>query len=105
MAGMAYSTVAARLPKEDEKRLEFVMEYEGLDKSSAVRKMIEVGLSEWKKQEALDLLRAEKVTLSAAAKFAGVPLWEMAALVQEKKIAYIHVSKQELQKELESLKV
>ena len=100
---MAYSTVAARLPEEDEKRLEFVMEYEGIDKSAAVRKMIEAGLSEWRKREALELLHGGKMTLSAAAKFAGLPLWEMMALVQERKTPFIRMSRQDIERELEAL--
>ncbi|MFH1200113.1 MAG: hypothetical protein V1708_03540 [Candidatus Micrarchaeota archaeon] len=101
---MAYSAVAARLPQGDEKRLEFVMEYEGIDKSAAVRKMIDVGLCEWKKQEALELLRRGKMTLSAAAKFAGLPLWEMMAAVEERKTAFIRVSRPDIEREQEALK-
>ena len=95
---MAYPMVAARLPKADEKQLKFVMEYERLDKSGAVRKVLEIGLEEWRRREALELLRKGKLTMSAAAQFADIPIWELMELVREKKIAYIRVSKKDIER-------
>ena len=100
---MAYTTIAARIPRGAERHLQLLMHHEHLDKSAAARKVIALGLAEWRKQEALELIRRGKLTVSAAAKFAGMSIWEMLELIREKKISYIHISKQELEKELEIL--
>lgn len=100
---MAYSTVAARLPEEDEAGLKFVMKYEKIDKSAAARKLIELGLAEWKKSEALRLLSEGRLTFSAAAKFAGVSVWEFVALVESKKASWIQLSDLDLESDLKAL--
>lgn len=80
-------TVAVRIPKDIEEELRLVVEREGLDRSTALRKMLEKGLKEWKKELALQLLREGKVTLWKAAEVAGVTIWEMLELVEEEGIS------------------
>lgn len=96
-------TVAARLPEGDERKLRQVMHREGLDKSSATRKILELGLAEWRKEEALAELREGRLSLSAAARFAGVSVWEMIDLVRERKVEHIRISREELEKEMKLL--
>ena len=100
---MAYVTIAARLPEKDQKELEYVMKVEDLDKSAAARKMIEKGIGEWKKDEALKKLAQGKYSLSAAAEMAGISVWEMADLVKARKVHFIRISDEELKKEIEGL--
>lgn len=97
---MAYATVATRLPKEDQDGLKELMEGERLDKSSAARKAIELGLAEWKKENAARQLRDGKISIGRAARLAGLSIWEMLDLVKERKIDYVSFSKTELQDEL-----
>ncbi len=97
---LAYVTVAARLPRDVEEKLERVMREEDLDRSAAVRKILEIGVREWLKEKALDLLRKEKVSLAKAAELAEVSLWEMIELVKERRAEYIRMTQDELEKEL-----
>lgn len=87
MGVVAMETVAVRIPKDIEEELRLVVEREGLDRSTALRKMLEKGLKEWKKELALQLLREGKVTLWKAAEVAGVTIWEMLELVEEEGIS------------------
>jgi predicted HTH domain antitoxin len=80
-------TIAVRIPKDIEEGLKLVIEREGLERSAALRKILEKGLKEWKKELALQLLREGKVTLWKSAKIAGVTIWEMLDLVEEKRIS------------------
>ncbi len=100
---MAYVTIATRLPKEDERELEAVMKQERLDKSAAARKVIEIGLAEWRKEQALEKLRNGRISLLAAAQAAGLSVWEMIELVKEKRVDYLRISAEELERELEML--
>jgi len=100
---MAYVVVAARLPKKDEKKLEEVMAAEGLDRSGAVRSMIELGVSEWRLTRGLSLLRDGKASIGKAAETAGVSLHEMIEAARFRKIAFVHVREGETEEELENL--
>ncbi|OIO25873.1 hypothetical protein AUJ14_03200 [Candidatus Micrarchaeota archaeon CG1_02_55_22] len=100
---MAFVTVATRLPKEAEKRLRELMEGERLDKSSAARKAIELGLAEWRKENALKQLRDGKASVGEAARLAGLTIWEMLELAKEKRVDYVKLSKAELDEELSLL--
>lgn len=97
---MAYVTVATRLPKEDENELKALMVSERLDKSAAARKAIELGLAEWRKEISIKQLRQGRVSIGRAAELAGITIWEMLSLVEEKRIDYIHIPEAELEEEL-----
>jgi predicted HTH domain antitoxin len=49
--------------------------------------ILEVGISEWRKKTALDLLRDGKVTFTKAARLAELNLWDFADLVGDRKAA------------------
>ncbi len=100
---MAFATVAARLSKKEQRELEQVMDVEGFDKSGALRSMFERGVSEWKRERALSLLRRGKVSIGKASEIAGVSLLEMIELVRFHKIPFIHIREGEIEEELTNL--
>ena len=69
--------IAARIPSELEEEIENFMKENGLDKSSAIRKILELGINEWKKERALELYKLRRVTLWKASQIAGISLREM----------------------------
>ena len=77
------ATVGVRLSKELERAINDVKKEESVDKSTAVRMLIDAGYKKWKLRRAIDKLRAEKVTLWEAARIAGMPLWEFVALIKK----------------------
>ena len=83
---MADVAISARVPKEIYDDLKLFVKAERTDKSTAARKLLEKGLSEWKKEKALALLAEGKVTVWKAASVAGVSVWEMIDLIRERKI-------------------
>jgi predicted HTH domain antitoxin len=97
---MTYKTIATRVPKEIDEFLQKIMKEEKLDKSATTRKILEIGISEWRKERALDLLKKGKVTLVKAAEIAGISIYEMIELVKEKRVDYIHITGEELEKEI-----
>lgn len=101
---MASKPLVARVPAEIERHLEEYMRLEGVDKSTAIRKILERGLSEWREERALKLLGEGKITFARAAALAGVSLWELSELVREKKIEWVHLTPQEIEREFESAK-
>lgn len=101
---MAYKTIATRVPKEIDEFLKRIMKEEKLDKSTTTRKLLELGIAEWRRERAIDLLRHGKATLAKAAEIAGISIYEMIELVKEKKIDYIHIAGEELEEDLRLLK-
>jgi predicted HTH domain antitoxin len=96
---MVSKPLGARVPEEVERYLKEFMKTEGVDKSTAVRKILERGISEWRKERALELLGRGKITFTRAAEMAGVSLWEMLELVRDRKIEWVHLSPEEIERE------
>lgn len=86
---MVQKTISTRVPKKIEEELELVGKVEKVDRSTAVRKILEIGLKKWKIERALDLLKKEKITFNKAAELAGISVWELADLLKERKIEWV----------------
>ncbi len=99
MNGLTLKPLAVRVPEEIEKEIQEVVEREGLDKATVVRNLLELGISEWRKQTALELLRDGKVTFAKAAEMAKLSLWEFADLVKQRNIEWVRYSPEEIDKE------
>jgi metal-responsive CopG/Arc/MetJ family transcriptional regulator len=68
--------VGIRLPKKTLEMLSEIEEEEGEDRSTIARKMLFRGLEEYRKEKALKKYAAGKISISEAAKHAGMNLWE-----------------------------
>lgn len=101
---MVSKPLGVRVPEEIERHLKEFMELEGVNKSTAVRKILKRGISEWRKGRALELLGQGKITFARAAELAGVSLWEMSELVRDRKIEWVHLSPEEIEREFELAK-
>ena len=96
---MTLKPLAVRIPEEIEKEIKEVIEREGLDKATVVRTLLELGIREWRKRTALELLRNGKVTFTEAAEIAKLSLWEFADLVKQRNIEWVRYMPEEIEKE------
>ena len=92
--------LAVRIPKEIEKEILEVVERAKLDKATVVRNLLELGIAEWRKQTALELLRDGKVTFAKAAEMAKLSLWEFADLVKQRNVEWVRFTPEEIEKGL-----
>jgi len=92
--------LAVRIPKEIEEEILKVVEREKLDKATAVRTLLELGIAEWRKQTALELLRDGKATFAKAAEMAKLSLWEFADLVKQRNVEWVRYTPEEIEKEI-----
>jgi predicted HTH domain antitoxin len=97
---MTLRPLATRVPREIEQEIREVTDYMDVEKAQAVRIILEIGISEWKKRTALELLRDGKVTFAKAAKFAKLDLWEFADIVRDRKIEWVKIPTGELDEEV-----
>jgi len=96
-------TIATRIPSELEEEIIKFMEEEGLDKSTAIRRILEIGVSEWKKRRAIELYRFGKITLWKASQVAGLSLREMLEEVNRLRIT-THVTAKDIEEDIEDAK-
>ncbi len=72
--------------RETEEELRSYMRAEKVDKATAMRRLLELGVQGWRKEMAFQLLRDGKATVWRAATVAGLPLWEFISLLDERKV-------------------
>lgn len=98
------TTVAARVPPELERIIAEVAKIEGVDRSTALRKLVQKGAQEWRKERALELLKRGEVSLWKASEIAGVTLWEMVDTVNEAGTQWVRYSSEDIEREFEDAK-
>ena len=91
--------LAVRVPAEVEKEIREITKEEKLDKATVVRNLLEIGIAEWRKQTALELLQKGKVTFAKAAEIAKLSLWEFADLVKQRNVEWVRLAPEEVEKE------
>jgi predicted HTH domain antitoxin len=82
-------TVSARIPREMEEEVEALMREEHLEKSAALRRLLHLGIENYRRERAVRLLFERKATLSKAAQVAKITIWEMLDLVRERGIVWV----------------
>ena len=100
---MTEVTLSARISGEMEKEIEEFMKREKVERSIAVRKLLDSGLRGWKEATALQMLERGEVTFLKAAKLAGLYAWTFAEKVKESGITWVKIRPEELRKELSRL--
>ena len=100
---MMQRTVATRIPAELENEIRNFMKEEGIDKSTAVRNILEIGVKEWKKSRAVQLYTSGKTTLWKASQISGLSLREMLDELNRLRIP-THVTAKDLEEDIEAAK-
>ena len=96
---MTLKPLAVRVTAEMEKEIREIVKEEKLDKATVVRNLLEIGIAEWRKQNALDFLQKRKVTFAKAAEMAKLSLWEFADLVKQHNVEWVGLATEEVEKE------
>jgi predicted HTH domain antitoxin len=82
-------TVSARLPDDLEAELEEYVERENMDRSTAVRRLLADGLSEWRRERAVELVREGEATVSRGAEVADMDVWAFTELLDERDVTWV----------------
>lgn len=97
---MTLRPLSTRVPKEIDREIHDVMDFVKVEKAQAVRMILEIGISEWRKKTALELLGEGKVTFTKAAKLAKLDIWDFADLVRDRKIEWVRFRTRDLENQL-----
>mgnify|MGYP002154941638 CR=1 FL=1 len=90
--------MGVRFTKGLEKAVDEVVREEAVDKSTAVRLLVDLGYKEWRLRKALQKLREGKVSLWKASEIAGISLWDLLLLVKKEGIEWAEFEAEELLK-------
>jgi predicted HTH domain antitoxin len=95
--------IGIRFDDDTLKKIDEISEDDDLDRSSAVRKLVNLGYSNHMKKKAIEQYRQGQITLSKAAHLAKMTLWEMEKALVESgyKSEY---SVEDLKNEMKSLR-
>lgn len=85
---MSSRAVTARLRIELLKEIQKMAREQSIDRSSAIQRLLKIGLREYKTETALNRYRDGKVTLWRAAELAGVSLREMMETIKARDTPY-----------------
>ncbi len=92
-----------RIPLEIDKEIEELARIKDTDKSKLVRELIFLGVKEKKLEEAVKLYAHGKITLWKAARLAGLSLWKMIEVMEERRIP-AQYGKKELEEDIKVLR-
>ena len=98
---MGFATISFRPSKRVLDEFAHLVRDEEVKKSDAAREVFELGLRSWREQKALEEFQGGKLSFLAAAERAGLTAHEFLELLKARKIAFVHVSEPELERELE----
>jgi predicted HTH domain antitoxin len=104
ITGMDMELITFRAEKKLAKELAELQRHESLDRSSAARKAFELGINEWKKQEAIRLILQGKLSLGRAAEILGIPLYGLLELLRERKVDFISMTAEDMGREATAAK-
>ncbi|MCP8322407.1 MAG: UPF0175 family protein [archaeon] len=98
---MALKPITTRISEELDREIRDVMIFEKADKATAVRKILEIGIDEWRKRYALSLLKEGKVSFNKAAEIAKLTVWDLAELLKQRRAEWVEYTPEELRREFD----
>jgi len=96
---MTLKPLATRIPEETDREIREIMRLDRMDRSTAVRTVIEVGISEWRKQKAIELLRDGRVSFAKAAEIAKLSIWDFMDLIRQRRVQWVGLAPEDVEKE------
>ncbi len=75
-----------------------------VERSEIIRRLLDKAIKELRILDALEQLATHKISLGKVAEEVGVSIWDMIALAKEKKIDWIGLSPEDIERDLEIIK-
>ncbi|KPV62861.1 MAG: hypothetical protein AOA65_1582 [Candidatus Bathyarchaeota archaeon BA1] len=96
--------LSVKLESEKMRTLEEIAREEKTDKSTVVRKLLEIGIRQWKIEKAVQLVLLGRASVWKASELAGISLREMLDVLSERKITWVRIAPEELEEEIERMR-
>jgi len=95
--------ITARIPDEMFEKIKEIEESEKIDRAEATRKLLFIGITEKRREKAIELLRKHKITYRKAAEMMGVTIYELLDIMEKEGVS-IGYSLRDLEKDIEEMK-
>lgn len=95
-------TISVRIPREELKEIENISKHENATRSAVLREALRKGIKEKLLELALKKFQENEVSISKAAKIAGIPLTKFLDILFEKKIN-LHYDLEDLREDAKNL--
>jgi predicted HTH domain antitoxin len=95
--------LSVKVDKEKLEQLEEIAREEQSDRSTTARKLLDMGMKEWRVNKAVEMFRRGKLSLWRGAATAGVSLREFIEILDERKVAWVGVSARDLEAEAKAI--
>jgi len=96
--------LSVKLEKEKMKAIEEIAVEERSDRSTVARKLLEVGINQWKLEKAVQSVISGKASVWKASEIAGVSLRDLLAVLDDRKVPWVKISSEELERELAQMR-
>jgi predicted HTH domain antitoxin len=96
--------LSVKIDEDMAKLLEEVAREEGTEKSPAARKLLALGAKQWRVERAIGLVIGGKVSVWKASEIAGTSLREFLEILDGRKIPWVKVPPEELEREIRQMK-
>ena len=101
---MASQHVSSRIPQEHFEAIEDMQEIERIDRSTAIARLLERGINEWRVDHAIELYRSGTISVGRAAEKADISIWEFLDILDERDVLTTY-DEDELERDLASLAI
>ena len=95
--------LSVKVDKEKLRQLEEIAREEQSDKSTTARRLLDMGMKEWKVNKAVEMLRLGKLSIWRGAVAAGVSLREFIEILDERKVNWVGISTRDLEAEARAI--
>lgn len=93
--------LTVRLPVDLYEAIESVREAEQIDRSTAVKRLLQRGVEDWRREAAVQRYRDRELSLGAAADVADVSIWRLLDVLEERNVE-VNYSAEDLTNDLEA---
>jgi len=95
--------LSVKIDKDRLKMLEEIAREEESDRSTVARKLLDMGIKNWKIERAIKSFSKGKISLWKAAETAGVSLREFIDILNDRKISWVRIKPEELEAEVQAM--
>ena len=78
--------LTGRVPRKHVEQLKRISREEGIDRSTALRKVLDIGLREYRRERAIERYRKGKISIGKAAEEVGVSIFEFYDILEAEKV-------------------
>lgn len=100
---MSGKHVTARVPEDLYEAIESIREEEQTDRSTAVKRLLQRGVDDWRVEAAVRRYRDRELSLGAAAEYADLSIWRMLDVLEERNVE-INYTEEDLEADIAAVK-